>query len=300
MQSEISVCIATYRRPEGLERLLKSLIVQNSAPPFDVTVVDNDIARSGEAVARRYSDQLQLSYFVEPARGLAKVRNFAVGASGSPFIAFIDDDEWAAPEWLSRLKHVADLTQADAVIGPVRQVFAAEVPEFVRACGMFNRPSQADGASLPWFEARTGNALVRRDSLPHPRMPFATQFDLVGGEDTHMFKRTIDGGARIVAASDAVVFEYRPAARANLRWIVRRAIRIGGTISELQGGTLRAGRVKRLVRAGQEAVYHAARVAVLWRKDRREGTRQLIGACEEIGKIAHIMGIRIEEYRNHS
>ena len=56
----------------------------------------------------------------------------------------------------------------------------------------------------------------------------------------------------------------------------------------------------RLAQAGQEAVYHAAKVALLWRKHRQEGTRQLIRACEEIGKIAHIMGLRIEEYKNHS
>jgi succinoglycan biosynthesis protein ExoM len=300
MRTEISVCIATHRRPEGLERLLDSLVTQGSAPPFEVTVVDNDGARSAEPVAERFSDRLDLSYFVEPVRGLARVRNCAVRNSGSPFIAFIDDDEWAAPEWLAKMKRIADRTRADAVIGPVWQTFAPEVPDFIKQCGMFNKPARADGTDLPWYETRTGNALVRRSSLPDLRAPFAIRFDLIGGEDTDMFKRMLEGGARIVAAADADVFEYRPADRATLKWIMRRAMRNGGNIAELAGEHLRHSRLHRLTEAGQGATSHGAKVIRHWRMDRGEAMRHLILACEQIGRIFHIAGYSIEEYRHHS
>src|ERR1700686_2741879 len=63
--TQVSVCIATYRRPEGLGRLLTSLTEQQGAPPFDVIVVDNDAQHSGEGVATRYCDRLNLMYVVE-------------------------------------------------------------------------------------------------------------------------------------------------------------------------------------------------------------------------------------------
>src|SRR5450631_3373274 len=163
--NEVSVCIATHRRPQGLQRLLKSLVDQRDAPPFEVVVVDNDAEKSGEEVAVGYKQHLALTYIVEPVRGLARVRNRAAAASNSTFLAFIDDDEWASPQWLCELYRVATELGADVVIGPIERIFAKEVPDFIRNCGLFDKRPYAEGETLPWYHARTGNALVRRDAM---------------------------------------------------------------------------------------------------------------------------------------
>jgi GT2 family glycosyltransferase len=51
MSTEVSVCIATHRRPHLLQRLLTSILEQVDAPIYEVIVVDNDAARSAEPVA---------------------------------------------------------------------------------------------------------------------------------------------------------------------------------------------------------------------------------------------------------
>src|SRR6516164_3707008 len=107
MAREICVCIATHRRPQQLERLLASLIEQQESPPFEVVVVDNDAGRSAESIVANFQNRLSLTYLVEPVRGLARVRNCAVAASTSKFLAFVDDDEWASPRWLAVLYRVA-------------------------------------------------------------------------------------------------------------------------------------------------------------------------------------------------
>jgi glycosyltransferase involved in cell wall biosynthesis len=297
MSSVVTVCIATHKRPAGLERLLRSLAAQRGAPPFDVIVVDNDAAGSGKDVAERFRDRLVLSYMVEPVRGLARVRNRAVASAAAPFVAFIDDDEWAPPEWLASLHRVAVDFAADVVIGGVEQVFDADVADYIRACGLFDNPPRRDGAPVPWFLTRTSNALVRHASLPEPRSPFSTHFDLVGGEDLHLFRRMIDAGARVVAA-DTHVFEERPVSRANLRWVVRRAIRNGGTFGEVEwaGG---AKRLRRLTTAAGVAARSAARVVALWHRDRPKAGRHIVRTGEEVGKMLYLTGIRIEEYRTH-
>src|SRR5579863_10413038 len=114
-----TVCIATHRRNLGLEKLLASLASQKGASAFDIVVVDNDREKSAEPIAFSFRDKVPLTYLVEPVRGIARARNRAVAISRSPFLAFIDDDEWAMPEWIGALERRQNLSDADVVIGRV-------------------------------------------------------------------------------------------------------------------------------------------------------------------------------------
>jgi succinoglycan biosynthesis protein ExoM len=300
MAREICICIATRRRPQQLERLLASLVEQEDAPPFDVVVVDNDATRSAESVAAAFRGQLSLTYLAEPVRGLARVRNRTVAASASQFLAFIDDDHCASPWWLASHYKIAMQTNAAAVIGRTDVLFGDEVPDFIRACGLFSKRPYADSEIVPWYDATTANCFVRRDALPHSTAPFSTSFDLTGGEDTDLFRRMIDDGAYVVAAAHARTFSYRPASRANLYWVLRRAFRNGGTIVEIDWEPCDwRRRVRRSWEAGVEGARHGIKAGRLWRRDKTIATQHLLHACCEFGKVLRQFGIRIEEYRRH-
>ena len=229
MDTEISICIVTHNRPRQLERLLTSLVEQNEAPPFELIIVDNDREGSAKPVADKFRERLSLFYLVEPIRGLARVRNRAVAASNLKYLAFIDDDHSASPRWLASLYQTAIQTRAAAVVGRITVLFDKEVPDFIRACSYFNKKAYADGEIVPWHDATVTNSIIRRDALPHPSAPFSTSFDLTGGEDIDLFHRMIENGAKVVAAAQAYTVSFRPASRANLFWVVRRALRDGGT-----------------------------------------------------------------------
>jgi succinoglycan biosynthesis protein ExoM len=297
---EICVCIATHRRPQQLERLLGALVEQ-SAPPFEVVVVDNDAGRSAEPIAVAFRERLSLTYLVEPVRGLARVRNRAVAASRSKFLAIIDDDHCPCPGWLASHYQIAAQTNAAVVVGRSDVLFDDEVPDFIRTCGLFSKKHYADGETVPWYDAFTANCFIRRDALPHATAPFSTSFDLTGGEDVDLFRRMIDGGALVVAAAQARTVSYRPASRANLYWVLRRALRNGGTSVEVdQGlGDWRQG-VRRGWNASVEGMRQAARARRYWRRDKSRAVRHLVQACGEFGKVLRQLGIRIEEYRHHS
>jgi len=298
--SEICVCIATHRRPQLLEKLLTSLVKQKEAPPFEVVVVDNDAGRSAESVAAKFKGQLSLTYLVEPVRGLARVRNRTVAASASKFLALIDDDHSACPGWLAAHYRVAAQTDAAIVSGRIDVLFEENVPDFIRNCGLFNRTRYADGAPVPWHYPTTANCLIRRDALPHPMAPFSASFDLTGGEDVDLFRRMMDGGARAVAASQACTVGYRPASRANLYWMVRRALRNGGTNVEVDWGRYNLKqRVFLTLRAGGVAMRQGAIAGCLWRWDKITAAQRLVRSCHEFGKVLRQFGIRIEEYRHH-
>ena len=297
----VTVCVATYRRPDGLRKLLESLAQQVDAPDFEIVVVDNDEEQTAKAVVDAFNGGVPIRYFVEPRRGLARVRNRAVAASTATFVAFIDDDEWAISHWLATLFRTAEDSSADAVIGPVQIAFGSDIPVYIQRCRLFEVSRIPDGAVVPWYATRTGNALVRRLSLPDLKSPFGVNYDHTGGEDVDLFRRMIEAGANIRASSSALVYEYRTGRRADFRWVLKRATRNGATIADIEWRHV-SGRAK--LNNGLAAVLrvpiHICRAAVAWPRDRVLGLHHLIDAAEGLGKFAHVLGISIEEYRTHA
>jgi succinoglycan biosynthesis protein ExoM len=299
LDPQICVCIPTHRRPAQLERLLTSLLEQQGAPSFEVIIVDNDAARSAEPIADKFRSQLSLTYLVEPIRGLSRVRNRAVGASDLKYIAFIDDDHCASPRWLASHYQIAIQTGAAAVVGRSIVSFDNEVPDFIRDCGHFNERQYSDGETVPWHQATFANCIVRRDALPSTS-PFSENFDLTGGEDVDLFYRMIAGGARVVAASQASTISYRPASRANLFWVMRRAFRNGGTIVEICWPSFsRKKKIGASLNAAVSGTTSAVRGAWLCCSDRTSAVQHLVIASQEFGKLVRLLGIRVKEYRHH-
>jgi hypothetical protein len=190
---------------------------------------------------------------------------------------------------------------ADLVFGPVEVQFEDDVKDYVRACGLFDIPALADGGTVPWYFTRTSNAYVRRSALPDQKAPFDRAFDFTGGEDVHLFRRVIDRGGKAVFATSALVFERRELSRANLRWAIRRALRNGATVVDVDWGQL--GGTERLRRGLANAARGAAdgfTALQSWRSDRKRSTRELLEAMQDIGTLLRVAGWRIEEYRSSS
>src|SRR5688500_10522919 len=97
----VSVCIATYRRPEGLTRVLRGLDTltfrRSPEPVLELLVIDNDPEGSARGVVEslRAGIRWPIRYEHEPKRGLSNVRNAAMASARqrSVLVAFIDDDE---------------------------------------------------------------------------------------------------------------------------------------------------------------------------------------------------------------
>ncbi len=233
----VQVCVLTYKRPELLRLALQSLVNQVSLKDLGVErlersdaaddlamhilIIDNDAAMSGRAVFDEMIalTDIPLRYVSEPSRGLSIARNRALTESaGMHFVAFIDDDETAHPEWIARLVDAAFAFDADVVTGPVVPQHANS-PEWVKR-GRFFNPQQRETGSLVPFVA-TNNVLLRGAIAQAFR--FDSRFNATGGEDTEFFMRITRAGHRIVWVQDATVTEHIPAERANLGWLVNRA-----------------------------------------------------------------------------
>lgn len=224
----ISVCICTFKRNLGLQKLLDVLFRQiTDGFAYEVIVVDNDKDRGAEAIIGPIMERVEgrLIYDVEPQQNIALARNRSVSLATGNYIAFIDDDEQPAENWLFELLHAIKKYNADAVFGPVMPVYPSNTPEWIIKGGFFERPEHEDGTFLD--TGRTGNALVKKDWLDKYEKPFNDVYGLTGGEDSDFFSRIKDEGARFCWAAKAVVREEIEDARLNRKWLLSRAFRGG-------------------------------------------------------------------------
>lgn len=223
----VLVVVITYKRPNMLERLLKSL--ELAGYPHDVLVVDNDPLAS----ARITAEKARAKYVVEEEPGISAARNRGIEESSSyDAIVFVDDDEYVVPEWLRELVAMQQKTGAGAVFGPVVSELPRTVPQWIEHGGFFMRPRHPDGSTPRW--PATGNVLITLDALSLLDIPrFSNSFSLTGGSDTEFFWRLELAGSRMVWCDSAVAYEEVPAERATAKWLWRRNIRLGNVSARM-------------------------------------------------------------------
>jgi succinoglycan biosynthesis protein ExoM len=232
----IDVLICTHRRSHvGLT----IASIHGQAVPDGVSlaiiVVDNDKLPSAlPLVAAARTGPWPITYVHAPGDNISLARNACLDASRADIVAFIDDDETAAPDWIARLLTRLDETGADAVFGPSIAVYPADAPDWMRAQDHHsNRPVRRAGVVET---GHTCNALVRVKGVPWA----ADRFDLArgrsGGEDTEYFFRLARRGARFEIAGSAHVFEPVHPDRLDLDWLERRKFRMGQSYASLATG----------------------------------------------------------------
>ncbi|MGH7021737.1 MAG: glycosyltransferase [Brevundimonas sp.] len=228
---DVAVIVPTLRRPDSLERALRSLFVQTDVADRlrEIVVVDNDPAASSrETVDRlRPASPVPLIWRHAPRPGVATARNEGLAATHAPLIAFLDDDEAASSGWLAALLSGQTATGADAVFGPIR----GRVPDgtgwttaYLERFFGREGPAQSQLIDHPYG---CGNALLVRATALPGAAPFNTSADQSGGEDDALFAGLASRGGRFGWASDAWVDEFAPPHRATLRYALTRAFAYG-------------------------------------------------------------------------
>jgi succinoglycan biosynthesis protein ExoM len=228
--STIDVGICTYRRPAVVEALAS--LARQALPPgtrLHVIVADNDAEPEAREriLAAAAAHGLDVSYLHAPARNISLARNACLDTATAPFVAFLDDDETAAPDWLAALLAEAERDGWDAVLGPVKAVYAPDAPAWL-AEGDFHStsPTRAAGRIAKGY---AGNVLIRREAIESRALRFDLRLGRQGGEDDDFFYRLTDAGGTIGYAPEAVAFEPVPEARASLKWLLTRSFRTGQT-----------------------------------------------------------------------
>jgi len=230
---EVVIAIPTFRRPQGLEKLLRALEKLETTAIVSVVVGDNDADRhEGFDVCQRLkaSYRWPLDPMIVSARGIAQNRNAlterALQNPRMEFIAMLDDDEWPESGWLDALLAVQKQTGADAVAGAVLREFESRPSRLAAHCEEL-APVRGTTGPAPEVDS-TANVLVHRSCFDGGRR-FDPEFALTGGEDRDFFTRLARDGKRFAWSDDAIVHAYVPVSRASFSWCMTRAYRVGNS-----------------------------------------------------------------------
>lgn len=306
MTRKILIGVPSYRRPELLSLLLSSLEAQQYLDEVSVRVfvADNDPddhegADLCSTLAHTYCWPLTACIVDQP--GISSVRNAILTealVSDVDFVAMIDDDERAEPQWLAQLLEVQEKTGADIVGGPVMFEFEEAPSLSIVQSGAFSWRIHNAGP-IRCLDA-TGNILISTSALRRANCPaFDTGFGLTGGEDKEFFQRLLAAGLRFAWSDRAVAIETVPVSRANKAWILRRAYRIGNSDARIawlhEGGK---GFAKEAIKvAGVVGLSPFFAVLLLFRSTRLWLLRKW---WRTFGKIAAGAGQVFEEYSRPS
>lgn len=298
LKKSIGLAICTFKRPEGLRKLLAALPEAIAdIPALEVIIVDNDgtDAQVREIAKGFRHSRLKVTYAVEPTPGISAARNKALQLAkelGLTRLAMLDDDEWPDDGWLQALLARQDKTMALVVSALVEPVFphdSAHLEPYSRYWAV--RPQTRQGRA---FVHATSAILMDLEQLAaFGDLRFDDAYGLSGGGDLVFFSTLFEKGATMAWAEDALVFEDIPQQRASIDWLAGRRFRIGNHMAMEE--TLREGGVRTVLKT----IGLCVRLPIypLLRGDTREwryGWRLEYNKLR--GRIAAHLGTKVFEY----
>lgn len=301
MNPDVAIIIPTLRRPESLERAVRSALVQTGVSDRlrEIIVVDNDPQASSRETAARLAEEagIPIIWRHAPRPGVATARNAGLAATTAPLIAFLDDDEAASPGWLTALLTAQTATGADAVFGPIR----GRVPDGIgwtrSYLERFFGREGPDRTQLIEAPYGCGNSLLVRATALPGAVPFNAAADQSGGEDDALFAALAASGGRFGWAADAWVDEFAPPHRATLRYALTRAFAYGQGPSQTAAAARDWWAVTRWMAVGtaQAAVWGAAALGLTLIASPRRA--DMLDRCARgIGKLFWMKGFEPHFY----
>jgi len=226
----ISICVCTRKRREGLRKLLHSFSEMLIPPGSNVRiiVVENDKEEVSEGIIEEFSSvtKFKLDYYLEPRQGIVYARNRSIKEAGDcDFCCFTDDDQIVSTDWLAELLKCQHEFNSDGVAGPTKPYFTGKVPMYIQN---FHQPKTYQYGTIV-DSAFTGCLLISKKYLDMLDGPFEIRLNFSGGEDSFLTKQITELGGVIRYNPDAIAFEIIPEDRVTVGFVIRRTFRTSNT-----------------------------------------------------------------------
>lgn len=280
---------------------LAALTIPDDISPA-IVVVDNEPDGGALATVANFAAgaPFPVCYSHEPIRGIASARNTAIGKAvelGADWIAFIDDDETAAPGWIAalmdpRFRHVPILGGANVT------QFPPEIPEWLRPRA---KPRPHGSGTV------TGAGNIRIAASVFERLRFNEALGLGGGEDGEFILQARALGLETRHTALAVTYEVAHPERYTARGIIERSYWIAA--ANMREEMMIKGRWKaiwrRLPAIAGVAIVSAGQLAIgavrLLLRRHGSGRKKMLGAGKGLavaaGRVAAIAGHIPQPYR---
>lgn len=235
MNIRISAIICTLNRAAYLQKAVQSLVEQTlPQEQYEIIVVDNGSTDNTESTVEDFRHFENLHYIYEPIMGLSQARNTGWQNAQGEYVAYMDDDAIATPEWLQRIIQAFDNMQPSpgSVGGRVIPIWEVERPAWLPT-ELERALSIVDWSEKPTFLTEDYQFLAGTN-VAYPR----EILERVGGFSTNLgrkasgllsseeilLKRQLERhNLGIYYDPDISVYHHIPAERLSKRWFYRRA-----------------------------------------------------------------------------
>ena len=86
-----SIIVPVFNRPDEVDELLESLCLQ-TVKDFEVLIVEDGSQRDCKAVVDKYTDRLDVKYFMKPNSGPGQSRNYGAERANGEWLIILDSD----------------------------------------------------------------------------------------------------------------------------------------------------------------------------------------------------------------
>jgi glycosyltransferase involved in cell wall biosynthesis len=235
MELKISAVICTHNRSEYLKNAIQSLINQNIPKErYEIIVVDNRSDDNTKEIVEQFSKDNTVRYLFEPDLGLCSARNTGWQNARGKYIAYLDDDAIAGPEWLGKIVEVFETVdpRPGCVGGKVDPVWEEKRPEWL-SDRLFEVLAIVNWSDTPHAIKNVDKEWLVGTNIAIPRETiediggFSPRLDRSGGTllsngDTFLERQIVQQGYSVYYHPDILVNHYVVKSRLTQSWFIRR------------------------------------------------------------------------------
>ncbi len=187
-----SIIVPVYNRPDEVDELLMSLTIQ-TMKDFDVVIVEDGSDNPCKDIVEKYSDRLDVAYYMKPNSGPGPSRNYGVERAKGEYVIILDSDVVLPEGYMEAVEKGLKDNPCDAFGGPdaahdsftdMQKAISYSMTSFFTTGGI-----RGGKAKLDKFHPRSYNMGIRREV-----------YEELGGFSKMRFGEDIDFSYRILEA----------------------------------------------------------------------------------------------------
>ena len=112
-----SIIIPVYNRPDEVDELLESLVLQTFSD-FEVILIEDGSSVKCDLIAQKYDTILNIRYFYKENSGRSETRNYGMEKAEGEYFVFFDSDCVIPPSYFEKIKNKLNINYTDSYGGP--------------------------------------------------------------------------------------------------------------------------------------------------------------------------------------
>tara|TARA_B110000091_G_scaffold211650_1_gene256704 strand:+ start:59 stop:1009 length:951 start_codon:yes stop_codon:yes gene_type:complete len=209
MELQFSIIIPVYNRPNEIDELLHSLVLQSFQKEFEIVIIEDGSNQKSDLIIEKYQEKLSIKYFFKENSGASASRNFGMqNATGNYFI-ILDSDVLLPVHYLEELEKGLLENYTDAFGGAdaahssftfLQKAINYSMTSFLTTGGIRGKKN-----SVGKFQPRSFNMGLSKISFEKTR-GFS---DMLYGEDIDLTFRLWENGFETQFIEEAFVYHKR-------------------------------------------------------------------------------------------